>query len=72
MEITIILRDTEDSQVEIEESRLPYSGETAESVTTAAALADELRQKVEDLGEVEETACGISVQDDSEEEWEEV
>ena len=42
MEITITLRDTEDGQVEIEETRLPYSGEKADSVTTASALADEL------------------------------
>lgn len=72
MEITITLRDTEDGQVEISETRLPYSGETAESVNTAAALADEIRKMVEDLGEVEETACGISVREDAEGKWEEV
>ena len=52
MEITIRLRDTEDGQVEIEETRLPYSGETVDSVTLATALADELRKCVERAGEV--------------------
>jgi len=51
MEITIILRDTEDGQVEIEETRLPYSGEKYNSTTIASALADELRSCVEKLGE---------------------
>ena len=64
MEITITLRDTEDGQVEIEETRLPHSGETAQSVTTATALADELLKCVDKLGEVETTACGIPVSED--------
>jgi hypothetical protein len=72
MEITITLRDTEDGQVEIEETRLPYSGETAQSVTTATVLADELQKCVDRLGEIESTACGVSVSDDSEAAWEEV
>lgn len=53
MEITIILRDTEEGQVEIEGTRLPYSGETVDSVTTAAVLADELMKCVEKLGKLE-------------------
>ena len=72
MEITITLRDVEDGHVEIEETRLPYSGETADSVTTASVLVDELRKKVEELGEVETTACGIPVSVDSHDEWEEL
>jgi hypothetical protein len=59
LEITITLRDTEDGQVEIEETRLPYSGETVDSVTTATALADELHKCVDKLGETETTACGF-------------
>jgi len=62
MEITITLRDTENGQVEIEETRLPYSQETAQSVTTASVLADELGERVEQLGEV--TSSGIPVLDD--------
>ena len=72
MEITIILRDTEDGQVEIEETRLPYSGENAQSVTTASVLSDELRKKVEEMGSVEDTACGIPYMDDGETDWEEI
>ena len=72
MEITITLKDTEDGQVEIEETCLPYSGETAQSVTTASVLADELRKKVEELGRVETTACGIPYMDDGETDWKEV
>ena len=53
MEITITLRDTEHGQVETEETRLPYSGETAQSVMTALVLADELRKSVDQLGEIE-------------------
>ena len=52
MEIKITLRDTEDGQVEIEEIRLPYSGESIESVTIATALADELSRFVESMGEI--------------------
>lgn len=74
MEITITLRDTEDGQVEIEEIRLPYSGEKVDSVTTATALADELRKCVDKLGETEKTARGIPVFDvdsaEREELWE--
>lgn len=72
MEITITLRDTEDGQVEIEETRLPFSGEKADSMTTATALADELRKCVDKLGEIETTACGIPVSDDQVGDWEEV
>lgn len=53
MEITITLRDSEDGQVEIDETRLSFSGEKADSVTTATALADELRKCVDNLGETE-------------------
>lgn len=56
MEITITPRDTEDGQVEIEETRLPYSEEKADSVvTTATTLADELQKCVQRLGETETT-----------------
>ena len=48
MEITITLRDTEDGQVEIEEIRLSYSDEKADSVVTIdTALADELQKYVQ-------------------------
>ena len=53
MEITIILRDTEDGQVKIEETRLPFSGESLSTVTTATGLADELKKCVNRLGETE-------------------
>ncbi len=69
MEITITLRDTQEGQVEIEETCLPYLGEPAQSVTTASVLADELRKKVEELGDVEMTACGIPYMDDGETDW---
>jgi low affinity Fe/Cu permease len=72
MEITITLKDTADGQVEIEETRLPFSGEKADSVTTATALADELQKCVDKLGEIETTACGVPVSDDQASEWEEV
>ena len=72
MEITITLKDTEDGEVEIEETRLPYSGENSQSLTTASLLADELRKKVEEMGSVEETACGIPYMDDGETEWDEM
>ena len=68
MEITIIIRDTEDGLVDVNETRLPYSGETIESVTTASVLADELNKSIRKLEEV--TACGITVIDDDDEEWE--
>lgn len=67
MEITITIRDTKGGQVEIEETRLPYSNETAETVTTATVLADELRKNIEKLGEVETTASGVAITDG---EWE--
>lgn len=69
MQVTITLTDTDDGLVEIEETRLPYSGETAKSLTTASALADEILNIVEQHGEV--TACGVPVNDDGEE-WEEL
>jgi len=72
MEITITLRDTEDGQVEISETRLPYFGENIDSVTTATVLAEELLKNIESLGEIETTACGIPVRDDGSEEWEEI
>ena len=53
MEIRITIRDTEDGRVEIEEIRLPYSGEKSTTVTTASSLADELQHCVERLGETE-------------------
>jgi len=68
MEIQITIKDTENGQVEIEEVRLPYSGETLESVTTASALADELNNNIQKLGEV--NACGVPVLDDENGEWE--
>ena len=52
MEITITLRDTQDGQVEIEETRLPHSGETVESFTVATTLADEIMAFVDTLGEL--------------------
>lgn len=52
MEIHLILRDRPDGQVDIEEIRLPYSGDKIDSVTTATALADELRKCVAQLGDV--------------------
>ena len=55
MEITITLRDTEDGQVDIEETMLPFSSEKADSVTTATALADELQKCVQRLGKTETT-----------------
>ncbi|NNJ90078.1 MAG: hypothetical protein HKP55_00265 [Gammaproteobacteria bacterium] len=70
MEITITLRDIENGQVEIEETRLPYSGETVDSVTTASALADELRKCATKLGQIETTTCEIPVSDDQTGEWE--
>jgi hypothetical protein len=53
LEITITLKDIEGGQVEIEENRLPYSGETVESVTVATVLADEIRDFVDSLVEAE-------------------
>jgi len=50
MEIRITIRDTENDHVEIEETRLPFSGENAQSVTTASVLADELRKCVAEQG----------------------
>lgn len=53
MEITIILRDIEEDQVEIEEYRLPYSDENPDSITTATALVDELQRCINRLGNTE-------------------
>lgn len=72
LEITITLRDTEDGQVEIEETRLPYSGETVDTVTTASALAEELIKCADKLGQMETTACGVPDSEDLVAEWEEV
>ncbi len=72
MEITITLRDTTVGQVEIEETRLPYSGEKADSVTTASVLADELRKCVDMLGDIEKKACGTPVSGMDSGEWEDV
>ena len=72
MEIIITLRDTDHDEVEIEETRLPYSGESIDSVTVASALADAMLKVAEQLGETEMTACGIPVSDADSDEWNEV
>ena len=72
MEITITLRDTEDGQVEISETRLPFSGENLDSVNTATILAEELLKNIESLGEIGTTACGIPVSGNGAGDWEEV
>ena len=53
MEIIITLRDDDDGQVRIEEIRHLAAGETAESVTVASALAEEMLKLVGELGEAE-------------------
>lgn len=53
MEITIILRDDEDGQVQVEETRRPGPGEDDQSVTTATVLADEMFSLLDELGEEE-------------------
>ena len=54
MLITINLRDLEDGGVEIDEIRLPYSGETAKSETAVTLLVEELR-KLADRLSIQET-----------------
>jgi len=52
MKITITIEDIEDGQVSVTENRLPGNGETEESVTSAAALADAMFEVMDQLGEV--------------------
>ena len=54
MKITITLRDTEDGQVQVEETRQPGQGESEESVTVATALADEMSALLDKLGDTED------------------
>ncbi|MBT8448313.1 MAG: hypothetical protein KJO69_01400 [Gammaproteobacteria bacterium] len=56
MKITKTLRNTEDGRVDIEEIRLPYSGENIDTVTTLTVLADEIQKCVDKLGEIETNA----------------
>ncbi len=51
MEITIVLRDDDDDQVQIEEIRRPGPGEDDRSVTTASVLADGMFSLLDGLGE---------------------
>lgn len=51
MEITIVLRDTEDGQVKVEETRRPGPGEEEGAVTTTTILADEMMSLLDKLGE---------------------
>lgn len=51
MKITIVLRDTDDGQVQVEETRYPGPGEEDRAVTTAIILADEIMSLLENLGE---------------------
>ena len=48
----------------IEETHLSYSGETSQLVTTASALAEELGNSIQNLGEVANTASRIPISDD--------
>lgn len=51
MEITIVLRDTDDGLVHVEETRHPGEGEEESSVTTATLLADEMMSLLDKLSE---------------------
>ena len=53
MEIKISLRDAEEGRVRIEEIRRPGPDETAQSITAATVLADEMLLLLDDLGETE-------------------
>ena len=53
MEVLIRIRDLDNGEVEISESRLPHEGETEDSVTVATALVDEIQQYIAQLGETE-------------------
>jgi hypothetical protein len=53
MEVIITLKDTKSGHVDVEEVRLPCSGETVDSITTATTLADEILSLMDSLGDVE-------------------
>ncbi len=54
MKIIIIIEDTENGEVRVNEERLPVGGENVESVTTATVLADAMFDVMDSLGEQEE------------------
>ena len=54
MKIIITIEDTENGEAKVHEERLPVGGETIKSVTTATALADEMLDLMDSLGEQEE------------------
>ncbi len=51
MKITITLEDDEDGQVQVEEMRHFSLGESAEAVTAASALAEEMLSLLDTLGD---------------------
>ncbi len=53
MKIIITIEDTENGNVNVNEERLPTGGENVESVTTASALAEEMFNVMDSLGESE-------------------
>ncbi len=54
MKIIITIEDTEDGQIRVAEIREPGEGESDETVTSAAALADAMFDTMDELGEVGE------------------
>ncbi len=54
MKIIITIEDTENSEVSVNEERLPAGGENVESVTIASALADAMLEVMDSLDEQEE------------------
>ena len=58
MEITIVLRDDTDGQVQVEEIRRLGPEEHEGSVTTASAVAEEMLAVLNTLGDAD-TFCGV-------------
>ena len=56
MKIVITIRDTDDGQISVSETRELDAGESEDTVTSATALADAMFEVMDHLGEVEEPA----------------
>jgi uncharacterized surface anchored protein len=53
MKITITIQDTENGQIKVSEERKLSEGESADSMTSARALADAIFELMDQLGEID-------------------
>lgn len=62
MKIVITIQDTEDGQITVSEARELENGEAEDSVTSATDLADAMFEVMDQLGEVDEADCAVSLE----------